>query len=470
MSQVVDVSGGARISVATDALAASAAGCGDVASGLRSTGDDLRLLLLRSDAVMTRTTLSAAELATVRTGSALGRVERAADRLLRVRWSLLAAADLYALTEHALATIRREALERTAAAVAPAAPTVLPAVAAAVLIPALIRAHQQQAPGSPQDAEDLLRLVLADRAVVGMVRALSGTVDELALGAVGLPSAASGLLGDDGLGLFGREEAATVLFSLLTVVGPVAESPVSVQRTRIGRATAPTGLGDLVSRVPYGVPEQIRIERFVDAAGQPHATVYLGGTADAPGQPWDMTSNLAAVAGQDAGSVRATEAAMRAAGITADDAVVFVGYSQGGLIASRLAETGEWTTVGIVTAGSPGGPIAAPPGVPVVALEHEEDLVVALGGMDGRSLNEDRTVVVSRSLGADLPDTLLAGHDFGAYRASAALADASTDAALVSVRNELMTTAAAAADGEVEVTMWEARRDPPARRPADRDG
>ena len=59
-------------------------------------------------------------------------------------------------------------------------------------------------------------------------------------------------------------------------------------------------------------------------------------------EPWDLTSNVTGVAGLDAGSLRATELAMHDAGIRPDDEVQFVGFSQGGLVAARLAASGEW--------------------------------------------------------------------------------------------------------------------------------
>ena len=64
----------------------------------------------------------------------------------------------------------------------------------------------------------------------------------------------------------------------------------------------------------------MRIERYGDAE-HPRWVVYIGGTVDwsptASTEPWDMTSNVAAVADQEAGSYRAVLQALQAAGVHA---------------------------------------------------------------------------------------------------------------------------------------------------------
>src|SRR5690606_38755981 len=98
--------------------------------------------------------------------------------------------------------------------------------------------------------------------------------------------------------------------------------------------------------------DQIRIDRIIGADGQERFEVFLAGTVDlgiSGSEPWDMRSNLGALAGGDPASLRAVEAAMRAAGIDGETPVTFVGYSQGGLLAARLAASGEWQAAGLVT-------------------------------------------------------------------------------------------------------------------------
>ena len=51
---------------------------------------------------------------------------------------------------------------------------------------------------------------------------------------------------------------------------------------------------------------------------------------------------------------------MALAGITAGSAVVFTGYSQGGLIAARLAASGDYHTTGLYTLGGPAGQVPVP--------------------------------------------------------------------------------------------------------------
>jgi pimeloyl-ACP methyl ester carboxylesterase len=123
----------------------------------------------------------------------------------------------------------------------------------------------------------------------------------------------------------------------------------------------------------------VRIEEF----GATHV-VYVGGTVDgslgASAQPWDMSSNLAALGGDAGASENAVRRAMTDAGIRQGDPVILVGHSQGGLVAMRVAQSPDVTAQAVITAGSPIHAMFVPSGVPVVAFEHTDDLVPALGG------------------------------------------------------------------------------------------
>jgi pimeloyl-ACP methyl ester carboxylesterase len=139
-----------------------------------------------------------------------------------------------------------------------------------------------------------------------------------------------------------------------------------------------------------------------------------------------------------ADSVTATAAALNAAHVGPEDVVVLVGYSQGGLIASRLAESGTYRIGGVVTLGSPGAAVPVPDGVPVLAVEHVEDLVPALGGP---AIAAASRVTVARSLyDGRPPDSTRAvpAHELAQYRSTLALADRSEEARVVAVRKEVL--------------------------------
>jgi hypothetical protein len=167
-----------------------------------------------------------------------------------------------------------------------------------------------------------------------------------------------------------------------------------------------------------------------------------------------MASNVAAVAGQDAGSYRAVLAAMQAAGVQPGDPVLPVAHSQGGLIANQLVSSGDITAVGLLTFGAPETDLPVPAGVPAIAVEHADDIVPALGpGSD-----EDQRLYVRRELfaGRDVPaaETLPADQLVG-YRETARLVDASPEPRLVAFRAQLEAIVGSAPGRQ---SVWRAER------------
>jgi hypothetical protein len=79
---------------------------------------------------------------------------------------------------------------------------------------------------------------------------------------------------------------------------------------------------------------------------------------------------------------RAVMQAMSDAGIPPGANVVYTGFSQGGIMAANLAsnEHSPYTTVGVVTNGSPIGLFDIPEHIPVVSFEHFGDPVPSLDG------------------------------------------------------------------------------------------
>lgn len=146
---------------------------------------------------------------------------------------------------------------------------------------------------------------------------------------------------------------------------------------------APQGIAERVDRIPSGEEPPIRIERF-QSGGEWLTEVYIAGTRDltvgTSSEVFDMESNLALVAGLSATSLIAVQVAMAKAGVTPGDKVTFVGHSQGGLIAARLAQSGTYTTTGLLTVGAPLGTAPIKGDFPAIALAHTDDPVPALGG------------------------------------------------------------------------------------------
>ncbi len=268
--------------------------------------------------------------------------------------------------------------------------------------------------------------VITDPAFVEGVRATAMSIDDAAGSAAGWPPGAASELAAS-YGFTGVEAAAAVTIVAGQPLGLFRESPVSVSRITTTHTTnPPSGSVERLARVPEG--DQVRIERY-DAPGEPSRfVVYIGPTETfspvATDEPWDLTSNVSGVAGLNAGSLRATELAMHDAGVRADDEVQFIGFSQGGLIATRLAASDQWNAAGLETYGAPAGGIALPDGLVGMAVRNTDDFIPALGGpqLDHHLLQVERRAFAE---GSPIPTVEpVPAHQREAYVATATVVDA----------------------------------------------
>lgn len=399
---------------------------------------------------------------------AQGAARRAADRLTEISRALRSAAALYDAADQGVA----RAIELAASHAAASAGFVLSRLGLLVA-PALLTATAAVAIGSAllsPEARVLLdgraAALLSDPRVVEALRASLSLVDDALLGALGLPPALVAALGEGGAGVLRLDGAAGLVGIAAALAGARGTAPVLIDRVVADRrrdgdaeTVAPPGsLADRVDRLP-DAHAPIVIERYTLADGSEHVEVYIGGTdPHAPfggEQPWDMASNVALVAEQQASSLQAVRAALAAEGVTGQTSIVFTGYSQGGAIATLLAESGDYATAGLVTIGAPTGGIPVTGSYPAIVIEHREDLVPVLSG-----LRRETTAVIVR---ADaLPEGPPAGeslpaHDRDRYRATAAAADDHDAAALTDALDALP-----APVGDGVRAVYTARRPPAA--------
>ncbi|HTL40882.1 MAG TPA: hypothetical protein VL294_05370 [Pseudolysinimonas sp.] len=305
--------------------------------------------------------------------------------------------------------------------------------------------------------------VITSPQFVEAVRATVMSVDDGTGAALGLPPGVMALIGS-ALGFDGVEAGAGIVIGAGALAGLFHEGPVAVTRVSTSATTTgPEGAVQRLARVPEG--DQVRIERY-EAPGQaPRYMVYVGPTETfspvARSEPWDLTSNVTGVAGLEAGSLRATEAAMRDAGIHPGDAVQFVGFSQGGLVAARLAASGDWNAAGLETYGAPSGNIALPAGLHGMAVRNSDDFIPALAGpqLDHHLLQVERRAFLPDS---EMPTELPApAHQRSAYVAAATEVDQATSTA---VREQVAALDAFTADytsvpgSQVTVMMYHADR------------
>ncbi|MBB5633083.1 hypothetical protein BKA04_001306 [Cryobacterium mesophilum] len=274
---------------------------------------------------------------------------------------------------------------------------------------------------------------LSDPAFVTAVRYGVMSADDAGAGMLHLPPQVAQLLGDEGLGILGVDTSAAVVAGGLAGLGLARESAVAVRPSATQEVRGADGIRDRIERIP-AEPEQIRIDRYSTPGQADRFEVYVAGTAelalDGDANPWDMTSNLAAMAGgsdgSGAGSYRAVVAAMASAGIDSTSPVTLTGYSQGGLIAAQLAASGQYSIEGLVTVGAPAGQVEVPHDIPYLAIEHTNDLVPALGGTFASS----EPLVVRRQLfDGPPPETsvMLPAHQLSNYIETAGIVDRSTN-------------------------------------------
>jgi len=216
------------------------------------------------------------------------------------------------------------------------------------------------------------------------------------------------------------DDAAAILAGHESPLPPVSVSVVSVA----GIVTPARSMAERIARIPdTGNP--IRVETYRLVNGDTHAEVFIAGThgwgVGAGQTPFDLESNLRLVAGQTALSVVATTQALRQAGVKPGDSVMFVGHSQGGAVATTLAESGVYKTAGLVTAGSPTGTLPTRGDYPAVVIEHTNDIVPGLGG----ARLTTKATVVTRDSGHNRLDVLEA-HSTESYEHTAALIDQSS--------------------------------------------
>ncbi|UYN83023.1 MAG: hypothetical protein KIT89_09955 [Microcella sp.] len=405
-----------------------------------------RLPRLRTDDAVGRS----ADLADIERG-----IRRARDRFDELTNALRTAVSLYTEVERTAARAVEAVIAQLAAAAG-----FLAARLGVVLLPALVNAavataavwallpesmRERVVEGASTTLEHALPAV-SDQSLVDSIRIALSMVDDATLGALGVPPSLVAALGESGLGVVRVDSAALVVLGLAALAGSTGVDPVRVTMVGADRrrgegfdpAAPPTSLADRVARIPDATTP-IVIERFPNPAGGWHYEVYIAGTdskaALGGDRPWDMLSNIALVAEQRASSLQAVHAAMRAAGIESSSSVVFTGYSQGGAIATALAESGEWSTAGLVTVGAPTGGMPATGSYPAIVIEHREDLVPVLSGIR----RETAAVIVRGDAFSSGPagDSALPAHEIERYRATAAAADAHDHDALRSAIDAL---------------------------------
>ncbi len=342
------------------------------------------------------------------------RLERLRDRCEGARDAFGRIAEDYTRLEAAIEQAQRDLAAMIAAAVGPVAfgalmrmilfcPGVL--IAGALLGWATIPDGPDGRLGTVRDFMKAHPELITSPEFVRFVSLVATSIDDAVLGGIGVPSWLVALPGFDLSPDGGVAAGALTVAAMGAMLGMFRETPVSVDRVSAHSSNlAPIGVRERLDRIPE--VNQVRIEKYEADGMPPRYTVYVGPTETfspyAEGEPWDSTSNVYGAAGLSGGSFRAVEMAMADAGIRPGDEVVLTGFSQGGLVATMVAASGDWNVVGLETHGAPAGDIPLPPGIAGMAIRNTDDLVPALAGPQ---LEHDLMQVERRAFreGVDIP-------------------------------------------------------------------
>jgi hypothetical protein len=180
---------------------------------------------------------------------------------------------------------------------------------------------------------------------------------------------------------------------------------------------------------------------FFQTADQRTSIVYIPGTQTLGlgdgSNPLDLQSNILAMQGTGvAASERAVLDAMKQAGITPTDKVIFVGHSQGGMVAGNLAQhPAGYIAAGLVTIGAPIAQLKLT-NVPVMAIEHVNDPIPNVSGKVNPLAKN--WVTVQRRSSASESDAPIHSHSLKSYKNTTEKVDESTSKGIVKIREKIL--------------------------------
>lgn len=187
-------------------------------------------------------------------------------------------------------------------------------------------------------------------------------------------------------------------------------------------------------RTGYWSPaSSVRIQAFSEGPGRA-LVVFIPGTQNfglTGSNPLNISSNLGVFSGAGAPSQTAVVAALKEAGAGANDRVIFVGHSQGGMIAANLAATKQdYSVSGVITLGSPVSHINL--AVPTISIQHQQDPIPLLSGSTNPMTENWVTISSAREF-----SNLVQAHHIASYAETALVAQESENKGLTNVLNQM---------------------------------
>lgn len=212
-----------------------------------------------------------------------------------------------------------------------------------------------------------------------------------------------------------------------------------VTETRLIESTStqgPTTFADKLLKLQqtyFNPRSAINIDSFKSDSGR-DLVVYIPGTQSnklAGENVFNVGSNISSMTSTElAASELAVRGALDQLKVGENDRVILVGHSQGGIIASNIAVSGDYIVAGLISVGAP---IAHQNlEVPVISIEHANDVVPALSGETNPITNNWVTVQNTPSA-----ESIIEAHSMNTYIETAKLMDQSDDVGLKLVLEQM---------------------------------
>lgn len=211
-----------------------------------------------------------------------------------------------------------------------------------------------------------------------------------------------------------------------------------VHKAKAKKPNSITELLDRLNRLSAKQRPTIGIDLYQQRSGDRIALVYVPGTQalGLGSNPLDMASNVQAMAGAgNAASEKAVTLAMRQAGLTEKDQVIYVGHSQGGMVVGNLATSSAFHAVGLLTFGAPIAQLAKLK-IPVMAVEHVNDPVPNISGKANPM--KSNWITIQRVSEKGESNAIAFSHSLKSYRNTATEIDQSKDKSVTSIRSALL--------------------------------
>ena len=236
---------------------------------------------------------------------------------------------------------------------------------------------------------------------------------------------------------------AAVAANVATDLGWKLDNAVSATKTSTVATSSPNSITQLLDRLAQLSSKKqptVGVD-FFQTADQRTAIVYIPGTQTLGlgdgSNPLDLQSNILEMQGNGlAASERAVLEAMNQAGIVETDKVIFVGHSQGGMVAGNLAQNpAGYIASGLVTIGAPIAQLKLSK-VPVMAIEHVNDPIPNASGR-ANPLTKN-WVTIQRTSQAFESDAPMHSHSLRSYKNTTQEVDASKSKGIVNIKQQLL--------------------------------